>query len=465
MRARSEGGFTLVEVLIAMTLMSVGIAATLSVFGSAGRTTNIAQGNEVATQQAQATVDQLSTTSYDKVGLTSTPASSTDPKNPANKVSGSTLQIKSGLTESFVLSTDSGQSQAAVDPTPQSFSVGVGGSTVTGKVYRYVTWRDETCQSGTCDGTQNTKRITVAVTLDATGTNPTQNPLWITEVLTDPSALPPGSKAPGSSSTGGNTVTAEDFYLYDTSCALSTRQTPSANHATDNTASTGYASSTSSSNYAVTDFSTCENATASKQPDLMGTTVPSGASSTPLYKYSSDLAGSYSGGLAMKAGVTACPPYSSSYPYLGWSIAGYDAREYNDTSKAANQWSVHEWNTKAFSTNLGINGQATVSLFTATLGGVSGKGVVCAALFDRYLVSGYPVDRLLGSTTYTLNSWPTSVKRLNFSFSLLDDTDVLAGHRLVLVLAVKSDSTSDLNFVYDHPTYPSMVEIATDTPA
>src|SRR2546426_9315509 len=134
MGARSESGFTLVEVLIAMTLMSVGIAATLGVFGSAGRTTNIAQENDVATEQAQAAIDQLSTMSYGKVGLTSVPASSTDPKNPGYKVSGSTLQIKSGLSESFVLSSDSGQSQAAVDPTPQPFSVGVGGSVVTGKI-------------------------------------------------------------------------------------------------------------------------------------------------------------------------------------------------------------------------------------------------------------------------------------------------------------------------------------------
>src|SRR5205823_414267 len=199
-------------------------------------------------------------------------------------------------------------------------------------------------------------------------------------------------------------------------------------------------------------------------PDLMGTTTPSGSSSTPLYKYSSDLSGSYTGGLAMKRGVTACPPLSSSYPIYGWSVYGYANNEYNNTTKAANQWSVHEWNSVAFATNLGINGQATVSLFTATLGGVTGKGSVCAVLIDRYFVSGYPVDRLLGSTSYSLNNWPTTVKRINFTFSLLDDTDVVAGHRLVLVLAVKSDSAADLNVVYDHPSYPSMVEIATDTP-
>ena len=59
----------MVEVLLAMALMSIGIAATLSVFGSAGRTTIVAQDNDVATQQAQAAIDQIATMSYSKVGL------------------------------------------------------------------------------------------------------------------------------------------------------------------------------------------------------------------------------------------------------------------------------------------------------------------------------------------------------------------------------------------------------------
>jgi hypothetical protein len=166
----------------------------------------------------------------------------------------------------------------------------------------------------------------------------------------------------------------------------------------------------------------------------------------------------------MKKGVTACPPFSSSFPYFGWSVVGYSKQDFQDTSKPANKWSVHEWNSAAFASNFGINGQATISLFTSTLGGVSGKGAVCAALLDRYVVSGYPVDKVLGSTTYTLNSWPTSVRRINFTFALTDDTDVVAGHRLVLVLAVMAASDNDLNIVYDHPSYPSFVEIATDTP-
>jgi hypothetical protein len=158
----------------------------------------------------------------------------------------------------------------------------------------------------------------------------------------------------------------------------------------------------------------------------------------------------------MKAGVTACPTYY------------YDVRDTSNASAAANKWSVHEWNSAPFSTNFGINGQATVSLFTSTLGGVAAKGVLCATVLDRYTFAYnggyYPIDRVIGSTTYTLNNWPTTVRRLNFTFDLPDDSEIVAGHRIVLVLAVQSTSTADLNFLYDHPLYPSMLEVATDTP-
>jgi hypothetical protein len=275
--------------------------------------------------------------------------------------------------------------------------------------------------------------------------------LWISEILPDPSALPPGSKTSGSTNGGSNPVSAQNFYLYNTRCGNSTRQAITTDNATHNTASFGYAP-----NYTVTDYGTCEMTNTSMQPDLMGKASPPGTSSTSLFTYSTDLAGTYSGGLAMKRGVTACPTYS------------FDVRDTSNASAAANKWSVHEWNSPTFASNFGINGQATVSLFTSTLGGVSAKGVVCATLTDRsafaYGGGYYPIDRVLGSTTYTLNNWPTTTKRVTFTFSIPDDTDILAGHRLVLALSVMSDSASDLNFVYDHPTYPSLVEIATDTP-
>ena len=75
-----------------------------------------------------------------------------------------------------------------------------------------------------------------------------------------------------------------------------------------------------------------------------------------------------------------------------------------------------------------------------------------------------PVDRVLGSATYDLGSWPTEMRRVTFTFNLSQAQDIAAGHRLVLVLQAKDASDNDLVLLYDHPLYPSLLEVATSTP-
>ena len=362
-------------------------------------------------------------------------------------MSGTTLQIKTGLTESFVLSSDSGQSGAAIAPGPTAFAVGLGNATIAGYIYRYVTWRDENCPAGVCDGTQNTKRITVAVTITQNGTGVALNPTWVSTVLPDPDAVVAGAPSAGGGS--GSTVSAQDFYLYDTRCNNNSRQAQVGSHPTHSTASWAGSSPYNTSSY----YSVCENSTSfagtTIQPDLMGTSAPPGDSSTPLYTYSSELSGTYDGGLAMKRQGTSC---RTNYSFVD-SV---------DTTKP-NAWSVHGWSTSAFTSAFNLDGVVTLSLFTETLGGASGRGYICATLVDRSVASGVPTDTTIGSTTYDLASWPTSVRRLTFSFKV-SNYDIPTGHRLVLVLNVRSESANDLVFRYDHPLYPSFLEVATSTP-
>jgi prepilin-type N-terminal cleavage/methylation domain-containing protein len=434
-RVRDQEGFTLVEILMAVTLMSFGIAATLSVFGGSDRTVLAAQRSTIASHQGQEELDRLSKTAYSKLGLTSTPATSTDPRNPGSRVSGTTFSVRSDLSENFVLSTDTGQSAAAVSPAPTSFAVGVSGATVTGKIYRYVTWRNEECASG-CATNQNTKRITVAVTVDAIGSLPARAPVFLSQVVPDPDAIAPGNDPPPPLA-GDSNITAQDFYLYDTRCGFDTPQAQSAGHATHNTASWGPPAPV---------YSVCENTTATGaatlQPDLMGPTKPSGDSSTPLYTYSSELTGSYPGGLAMKPEGTACRSH-------------YTVSE--------DVWGVHAWSTAKFTSPFTLDGPVTVSIFTTTVAGAAGRGFVCATLLDRTVSAGVPTDTALGSTTYDLAAWPTDPRRISFSFDIPGAT-LAANHRLVLALSVRSETTQDLVFLYDHPTYPSFFEVATTTP-
>jgi prepilin-type N-terminal cleavage/methylation domain-containing protein len=440
---RREDGFSLVELLIAMALSAVGIAATLSVFGASGRTTVFSQNTEVGAQQAQAELDRLSRLDYGELALTSTPLGSPNLKNPNYRVSGSSFEVRPGLSEPLVTTPGEGAT-AKVDPGPSDFAVGQNGATITGKIYRYITWRDENCPASICDGAQNTKRVLVAVSLDPTANAVQRVPLWFSTVISDPSAAPPGytgTSGGNGSGGGGSGTSAQIFYLYDTPCAHNARVPPSASHDTRNTAQTGPSPPANS---------TCQNSDETKQPDLMWTDPPTGSSSTPLYEYSSDLAGDYLGGLAtMRKGTTCRRSYSSS--------------EASNTT-TPNKWSVHAWATRPFDAKFHLSGRTTISLHTTTVAGLPGRGFLCATLVERAESGGVPSDTSIASTTYDLSNWPTTIRRLTFAFNISPQTDVDAGNRLVLVLHARSESENDLVLLYDHPLYPSLLEVETTTP-
>jgi hypothetical protein len=182
----------------------------------------------------------------------------------------------------------------------------------------------------------------------------------------------------------------------------------------------------------------------------MDPSLPAGPASTPLYAYSTDLAGAYPGGLAMMRKGSSC---SSSYA----------ARDATNTA-TANQWSTHAWSTNPFTGAFRLDGQVTVSLFTTSIGATAGRGVICASLIDRSVTGGASQDRALGSFVFDVDQWPTTPRRLTFTFKLSQVQDVANGHRLVLALHLRGDSDHDVALLYDHPSYPSLLEVATSTP-
>jgi prepilin-type N-terminal cleavage/methylation domain-containing protein len=438
---RGEHGFTLVEVLAAVALISIGVAATVRIFGASSRSLLRSQRIEIGVQQGQAELERLRTLPYGALALIAPPSTSSDPKDPGSRVEGTSLRIRQNLTEPFV-TTPGGDEAAAVDPAPKDFSVGLGGATVTGHLYRYVTWRDEPCPLALCPGGENTKRITVAVTIDPDPSGFRRPPLWLSTVVVDPDAAPPGAQAPPAGGPGGgDTVTAQSFFLYDTPCGQSNRQEPDASHATHDTASVGATAN---------DNSTCGNPDAAKQPDLMGGTAPPGDRSTSLFRYSNDLEGGYNGGLTMMHRGTSC-------------VTGYAAADATN-AQAVDKWAVHAWASPKLSQPFVLRGLVTLSLFTTTVGGVQASGRLCATLVDRLTTNGVPSDRVLGTGVYDLSSWPTDVRRVAFSFRLAQEESVPADHRLVLSLHLRGESGADVSILYDHPLFPSSLEVATSTP-
>jgi prepilin-type N-terminal cleavage/methylation domain-containing protein len=431
---RSDRGFTLVELLVAVTLMSVGVAATVGVFGASGRTTLGAQRSDVAVHKAQAEIDRLASLKYGELALTAAPTTSTDPENPNSRVTGTTFKVKAGLNEPLVVTPGTGQT-AKVVPGPESFTVGAGGSAVTGKLYRFVSWRDEgSCSNSSnalCTSGQDTKRVTVAVTVDPTTTQAARHPIWISSVTADRDATPPGSTAAPPVTP---TVTAQDFFLYDTPCSQTAAQPQTGSHPTRDTAAPD---------------STCQNGDPSRQPDLMGPAQRPGTGANPLYDYSSDLTtGARPGGLTMLHQGTTC---EASYPASG-------------TTGALTKWNLHAWNTNPFTSSFHLSGQVTLSFFATTIDNASGTGAVCASLVDRQVVGGVVTDRPLGSEYYETSEWPNTPRRLTFTFDLPQTQDVPAGHRLMVVLQARGESDNDLVFIYDHPLYQSLLEVATSTP-
>ncbi len=436
-RARAAQGFTLVEVLVAATLIATGVGATIGVFGASHKASIISQRREAAVQQAQATLDRMQLLDYSAQALQTLPVYDADPNHPFNRVTGSNLTIKPGLAEELTVDAINGQ----VFTGPERFDVGSGGSQISGYLYRFVTWRDELCAAGACDGTQNTKRLTVAVTLDASGSLSASPPVWISSIAADPNAAPPGSDLPPSATPGSGSGSAATWYLYDTRCSQTSRTTISGDHSTHNTSAYGSSS---------IDYSTCENADLTKRPDLMGTTAPPGDASTPLYTYSNGLTGTYPGGLAIKARGSTCP-------------TSYHVDD-SQNEAVTNMWNLHTWSTNEFASTFNLSGRVVVALHSQTVDAIAGRGLICATLIDRSTSAGIPTDTVIGATTYDNASWPTSPSALTFTWDLPSEANLAADHRLLLVLSVRDESDADLDFLYDHPTYPSYLQVETTTP-
>jgi prepilin-type N-terminal cleavage/methylation domain-containing protein len=210
-RARlEESGFTLIEMLMAVTLLTFGAIATIGVFSSSKKVSVVAQRQEVAVHQAQRELERLRSLPYDKIGLVAKPAIADRLESNPNKVGyyvdagttdGSSFTVRSlgaqpALVEHLALP-DSDPAEGGtfgVDPAPTAFNVG--GSGISGTIYRYVTWRDEPCGIDSaaqqiCPGYTNTKRLIVAVTVTNTGNRAgLTKPIWVSSVVMDPESEP-----------------------------------------------------------------------------------------------------------------------------------------------------------------------------------------------------------------------------------------------------------------------------------
>ncbi len=415
---KSQSGFTVVEMLVASIMLVVGLLATLGMLNSANHSNEITERHQVAVGIAQRALEETADLNFDQLSLTSTPLKSSDPDSPLNRVNASVFRTELESDETMVISGAS----AAVNPGAET--VNEGG--VNAQVYRFVTWVDVPTYEGCsqdCSSTQDYKRITVAVQATSPNNKGFAKYVLVSTLRIDPLLGPEGqvTQPPDPNPTESH----DNFYLYDTpndNCLSTAYQQPSSDHVTHDT------------------LEDCSS-TDGKYPDLMATTLPPNPSDPdlpPLYTYSTDLIGSYTGGLAIERN-TPC------------------------TQVGLNKFQTHSWTTNPLSTDYQLSGMLSFDFWSATVGGTPGNGKICVWLYHRDIVDGAPVDVPIANGSHELSSWPGSLTNMSFTVSH-DSYTVPAGHQLHFVLTVSSTSATDLHFAYDNPAYTSFIQIRTTTP-
>ncbi len=420
--ADSDAGTTVFEGLMAALLLVVGVVAIFSAFDGSRQLGSVAEAKQVAARRAEAEIEQLRSLGWAGLRLSANPGTFSDSRGVSAsgtyKPPGST-----GAAEALVIAGTACTTAApCVTTGPTAWSDGA----ARGNIYRYVTQAADSLCGTACSsvGTVDHRRVTVAVTV--TGRDAPQTAQVLSTVLIDPTAQPSGTQTAANpvQTSAGTTIgasTGTTYYLADKPTGA-TYAAPSADHASRDTFSTG-----------------------TGVPDQLRTAAPSTPAASDhlhqAYSYSTDVPPGASGGLGL---------VSSS----GCSGGGAT--------------SAHLWATPVLNAGASVKatGNAALGVSTASLGGTLSGGRLCITIYDLTLDGSSRVASklLLGSDSYDLPAWPTAPEYVAFPFRYLTPNQtatIAAGHRLGVLLTATASPASGLALVYDHPDWPSSVQLET----
>jgi hypothetical protein len=162
----------------------------------------------------------------------------------------------------------------------------------------------------------------------------------------------------------------------------------------------------------------------------------------PVYNYSSEITGGSTPGGAVIRRDSEC----------GGSVTT------SDNTKG------HLWVSTPLAAPIALSGDAAMSVYTQTFNGVTAAAMICVRFYNvpgdmSNLVANPPSE--IGSAGYSLTSWPKTPGSLNFAMDFLDGdpSEIPAGNRLGVRVWAAASSAADLVMVYDHPLYPSFIQI------
>jgi type II secretory pathway pseudopilin PulG len=461
-----EGGFTIIEVLVAVVIVVLGALATFGLLSNAIKNTARAKGTQIALDRAQQEMEALRSLSNKQLAMTATPEASTDRLNPNYRISANSFALTRdprGNYATMVANTDplygGGTVEGGVvNPGPSSFTSG----DVSGKIYRYVVWRnDEKCGTG-CPGGQDFKQIVVAVKMDSpVSQGGERGYVEVQSDFVDPTDSPKSDPLP--SCTTCPVVTAQQFFLTDTPCSSSgttARQAIGGDHLLHNTLGT------------CASGAQVEKTAGAPDALLLGgppDPAPEDPNDPLLYDYSSD---SY---------LEPSPNTDKGLQIRrDEKINGCLYSPQKETTSTHPESQVHRWVTDPFTSGFTLSGNITLEFYTRSINEAQHKGTLCVFLYKRHETGSPPTaeDAILanakggaGYWTYTPEgnaNWPsTEWKRIRLTMEFLSPPYTIpAGDRLGVALGVERANTSAeaIQIMYDHPQYPARLEVDTNTP-
>jgi type II secretory pathway pseudopilin PulG len=457
-RAGAETGMTIVEVIVAAMVLALGAMATFGVLSSATKNTQRAKASQVALNRAQLEIEALRSLENDELALTAVPQHSASTLNPNYRVNNtnSTFALTREppadyatlVYETSPLFGGGFVEGGTVDPGPTPFTSG----DVTGKVYRYVVWRnDASCPAATCPGTQDYKEIVVAVKIDKAGNQGGERGyVEVASDFVDPTDSALDDPIPGAN----GVVSGQQFYFSDTPCSgsgVTARQDIVANHLLHNT------------------LGTCASGPQVEAtpgaPDALLTGVPPDPdylddSNPALFDYSDDFY------------LEPTPDTDKGVQILRDTTSGCNYVPIGTTNPEAR---VHRWVTDPMTTEFKMVEKVTLEFYTRTLNDESYNGELCVYLFKRNKSESLDTrltNKSTGNLYWTYNPGGTGwwrgkweKVRLTMTFSGSPYT-ILKDERLGVALSVERTKTTGaaLAFMYDHPKYPTRLEVDTNTP-
>lgn len=469
-RGPRESGFTIIEVVVAVFVLVMAALATFGLLSSATKNTERAKATQVALDRAQQEIEALRNIPYAKLAMTAAGAHSSDPLDPGYRVSNSTFAVKreprgeyeAMVVNGGVLFTKNGEqttiSEGVVSPGPTPFTSG----DVSGEVYRYVVWRrDEKCSAEECPVPQDYKQIVVAVKLDKPGNQAGERGyVEVQSNFVDPTRSLVDNPVPGEQ----GVVTAQQFFLTDTPCAAegsTERQEIAGDHLLHNTLGICADGVQTEEEPGKTSPGAPDALLLGQPPDPQ----PEDPSLPLLYDYSND------------AYLEPSPDTDHGVQILTPKEKGCS---YSPTGTHP-EAQVHRWVTDKMKSDFKLTGKVTIEFYTRTLVPEEvTKATLCVYLFKRQTNGSSPEDTPLynnnGGTpywTYTPEGngwWPSSgwtKSRLTMNINVAETPYTIPeGYRLGVALSVEEGNTKAeaIPVMYDHPNYPTRIEVDTNTP-